>query len=101
MCWRGLSGATAATLPPIETLDGFGRLHRAAPTALTAPHQQRAATRIEVGLGKRERLTEPQASAPEHDDQAAQPAAVPMPIELRKVADDAKGFLPDDEADAL
>src|SRR6188472_1199953 len=48
----------------------------AAPAALAAPHRQRSAARIEVGLGERERLTDPQAGAPEHDDQAAQPAAV-------------------------
>jgi hypothetical protein len=41
-----------------------------------APHQQRPAPRIEVGLGERERLTDPQTGAPQHDDQAAQPAAV-------------------------
>jgi len=50
--------------------------HVAAPAALAAPHQQRTAPRIEVGLGERERLTDPQAGAPEHDDQAAQPATV-------------------------
>src|SRR5688572_2223274 len=48
----------------------------AAAAALAAPHQQRSAARIEVGLGERERLADPQAGAPEHDDQAAQPAAV-------------------------
>jgi hypothetical protein len=37
---------------------------------------QRPAARIEVGLGERERLTDPQASAPQHNDQATQPAAV-------------------------
>jgi hypothetical protein len=48
------------------------------PTSATfaAPHQQRSAARIEVGLGERERLADPQPSAPQHDDQAAQPAAV-------------------------
>src|SRR5215210_351667 len=50
--------------------------HLAAPAALAAPHQQRTAPRIELGLGERERLTDPQTSAPEHDDQAAQPVAV-------------------------
>src|SRR5215207_3879645 len=49
--------------------------HLAASAALAAPHQQRPAPRIEVGLGERERerLADPQASAPEDDDQAAQP----------------------------
>src|SRR5215208_6052293 len=50
--------------------------HLAAPAALAAPHQQRTAPRIEVGLGERERLTDPQASAPQHNDQPAQPATV-------------------------
>jgi hypothetical protein len=50
--------------------------HLAAPAALTAPHQQRATTRVEVGLGERERLADAQAGAPEHDDQAAQSASV-------------------------
>src|SRR3954463_7113305 len=35
----------------------------AAPAALAAPHQQRTAPRIEVGLGERERLTDAQAGA--------------------------------------
>jgi hypothetical protein len=48
----------------------------AAAATLAAPHQQRTAARIEVGLGERERLADPQPSAPQHDDQAAQPAAV-------------------------
>jgi hypothetical protein len=48
----------------------------AAPAALAASHQQRSAARVEVGLGKGEGLAAPQAGAPEHDDQAAQPAAV-------------------------
>ena len=47
---------------------GGGRPCRAAPAA--------TATRVEVGLGERERLADPQAGAPEHDDQAAQAAAV-------------------------
>src|SRR5919201_1400863 len=48
----------------------------AAPAALAAPHQQRPAARVEVGLGERERLVDAQAGAPEHDDQAAQSAAM-------------------------
>src|SRR3954452_23181025 len=47
-----------------------------APAALAAPHQQRSATPIQVGLGKRERLADAQAGAPQHDDQPAQSAAV-------------------------
>jgi MMP 1-O-methyltransferase len=34
-------------------------------------------------------------------DDPAQPSPVPMPTDLRAIADRAKGFLPDDEADAL
>src|SRR5512144_332034 len=41
----------------------------AATAALAAPHEQRAATRVKVGLGERECLVDPQAGAPEHDDQ--------------------------------
>ena len=48
----------------------------AASPALAAPYQQRAAARVQVGLGERERLVDPQAGSPEHDDQAAQPVAV-------------------------
>src|SRR5215207_7131929 len=48
----------------------------AAPIALAAPHQQRAAARVKVGLGERERLADAQTGAPQHDHQAAQPAAV-------------------------
>src|SRR5215217_8338519 len=43
----------------------------AAAAALAAAHQQRSASR-----GERERLVNAQAGAPQHDDQAAQPAAV-------------------------
>ena len=62
--------------------------HLAAPAALTAPHQQRPAPRIEVGLGERERLADPQASAPEHDDQPAQPVAVDTVTGVAHHADD-------------
>src|SRR4029453_18066696 len=48
----------------------------AAAAALAAPHQQRSAARVEVGLGERERFADAQTSTPQHDDQAAQPAAV-------------------------
>jgi hypothetical protein len=48
----------------------------AAPAALGAPHQQRSATRVQVGLGEREHLADPQPGAPQHDDQAAQSSAV-------------------------
>src|SRR5919108_2113010 len=44
----------------------------AAAAALAAPHQQRPAARVQVGLCQRERLADPQAGAPEHDDQTAQ-----------------------------
>jgi hypothetical protein len=44
--------------------------------ALAAAHEQRAATVVEVRLVERERLVDPQARAPQHDDQAAKPATV-------------------------
>jgi hypothetical protein len=43
---------------------------------LAAPHQQRSPARVQVGLCQRKRLADAQARAPQHDDQAAQPAAV-------------------------
>jgi hypothetical protein len=60
----------------------------AAPATLAAPHQQRTAPRIEVGLGERERLTDPQPSAPQHNDQAAQPATVDTVTGVAHHADD-------------
>jgi hypothetical protein len=48
----------------------------AAAAALAAADEQRSAARVQVGLGERERLVDPQAGAPQHDDQAAQSAAV-------------------------
>src|SRR3954451_6916889 len=62
--------------------------HLTAPAALAAPHQQRPAARIEIGLGERERLADPQASAPEHDDQPAQPVAVDAVTSVAHHADD-------------
>src|SRR5688500_4321423 len=47
-----------------------------AAAALAAAHKQRSAARGQIGLGERERLADAQPGAPEHDDQAAQPAAV-------------------------
>jgi hypothetical protein len=38
--------------------------------------EQRAATVVEAGLVERERLVDAQSRSPEHDDQAAQPAAM-------------------------
>jgi hypothetical protein len=35
-------------------------------------HEDRAASGIKVALGERERLADPQARAPQHDDKAAQ-----------------------------
>jgi hypothetical protein len=40
----------------------------AAAAALAAPYQQRTATRVQVGLGERERLADAQTGAPEHHD---------------------------------
>jgi hypothetical protein len=36
-------------------------------------YKDRAARRVEVGLAQRERLRDPQAGTPEHNDQAADP----------------------------
>jgi hypothetical protein len=48
----------------------------AAAVALAAPHQQRAAAWVEVGLGESERLVDAQPGTPEDHDQAAQPNPV-------------------------
>ena len=48
----------------------------AAAAALAAAHEQRSAPPIQVGFPERERLVNPQAGAPEHYDQPAQPAPV-------------------------
>jgi hypothetical protein len=45
---------------------------RAAAAALAAPHKQRPAARIQVGLRERERLMDAQPGAPQNDDQAAE-----------------------------
>jgi hypothetical protein len=47
-----------------------------APSALAAPHQQRAAALIEIGLYERERLLDAEPGAPQDHDQAVKPAAV-------------------------
>src|SRR3954452_17032992 len=47
----------------------------AATTALDPANEQGAATVVEVGLVERECLVDSQARAPEHGDQAAQPAS--------------------------
>src|SRR4051812_42874356 len=60
----------------------------AAAAALAASHQQRSAARVEVGLGERERLADAQAGAPQHDDQAAQPAAVDTVARVAHHGDD-------------
>lgn len=52
------------------------RADLAAAAALASPHQLRAAARVQVGFGERERLADAQAGTPQHDDQAAQAAAV-------------------------
>jgi hypothetical protein len=48
----------------------------AAAAALAAPHQQRSAAGVQVGLGERERLVDSEPGAPQHDEQAAQPPAM-------------------------
>jgi hypothetical protein len=44
--------------------------------ALAAAHEQCAATVVEVRLVEGERLVDPESRSPQHDDQAAQPAAM-------------------------
>jgi hypothetical protein len=48
----------------------------APPAALAAADQQRSASRVEVVLGKSERLLEPQPGTPQQDDHRAQREAV-------------------------
>jgi len=47
-----------------------------APAALPAAHEQRPSTRVEVVLGQREGLLDAQATAPQHNDDRAQAAAM-------------------------
>jgi hypothetical protein len=42
--------------------------HLATAVALPMPDQQTAAALVEIGLGKREGLVDPNARAPEHND---------------------------------
>src|SRR5919199_2635868 len=74
----GPTGSSTRTWEPgLKLLPGpVVHPHLAAPAALAAPHEQRSATRVEVGLGERERLVDAQPGAPEHDDQPAQSAAM-------------------------
>ena len=74
----GPTGSSTRALEPGRELLPGPVVHAdlAAAAALAAPDQQRAAARIEVGLGERERLVDAQPGAPQHHDQAAQPAAV-------------------------
>jgi len=44
--------------------------------ALAVADQDWAATRVQIALGQRKRLADPQAGAPQHDDQTTQPGAV-------------------------
>ncbi len=43
---QGVTAASEATLPPIETLDGFGRLQRAPPTARPIPGKEIATATV-------------------------------------------------------
>jgi hypothetical protein len=52
----------------------LGDADLAASAALAAPHQQRPAAPVRVGLGERRRLADARAGAPRHDDQAARSA---------------------------
>ena len=51
-------------------------LDLAALAALTTSDQDRAAAAVQIGLDERERLTDPQSCAPEHDDDRAQSHAL-------------------------
>ena len=74
----GPTGSSRRSVEPrLQLLPGpLVHADLAAAAALAAAHEQRAAAGVEVGLGERERLVDPQPGAPEHDDQAAQPPAV-------------------------
>jgi hypothetical protein len=48
----------------------------AASATLAVKDEQRPATLVEIGLGRRERLLDAQADAPEHDDERAHAVAV-------------------------
>ena len=63
--------------PRLELLPGpLVHSDLAAPAALAAPHEQRAAAPIKIGLAQRECLVDAKAGAPQHDDQSSQAAAV-------------------------
>jgi hypothetical protein len=64
-----------ALLQPRRELVPRPRVHADLATlaALATAHEDRAAHAIKVALGKRERFADPQAGAPQHDDQAAHP----------------------------
>lgn len=47
-----------------------------ATTALAAAHKQRSATLVEIRLGQRRRLLDPEPGTPKHDDQRANPEPV-------------------------
>ena len=74
----GPTGSSSRLVEPgLEFLPGpVVHADLAAAPALAAANEDRAAARVEVGLGERERFVDPQAGAPEHDDQPAQPLAV-------------------------
>jgi hypothetical protein len=67
---RVLSHGRTCSHPPLVHPD------LAASTALAAAYQDRAAPRVEVVLGERERFVDAQTGAPEHDDHRAQPEPV-------------------------
>src|SRR6476619_3230374 len=45
--------------------------HLATPVAIPMPDQETAAALVEIGLGEREGLVDPNARAPQHDDQTS------------------------------
>src|SRR5215208_6163629 len=73
----GPTGSSTHPEPGLKLLPGpVVHADLAAAAALATAHEQRSAPPIQVGFPERERLVDPQAGAPEHDDQAAQAAAV-------------------------
>ena len=81
----GPTGSSRRTVEPRLELFPGPVVHAdlAAAPALAAADEHRAAARVEVGLGERERFVDAQPGAPEHHDQPAQPPAVRRRRRLR------------------
>ena len=72
---QGSDGGLEPDFAPRLKLLPPPRIHAGlpAPTAFTAAHEHRTAAAIEIRLGERERLVDPEAGSPKHDDQRVQP----------------------------